>query len=296
LTPPNANLRGIAAMCFAMAAFMINDTGVKLASKSMSVGQVALLRGLMCCAMLAVGLLIWRNAAELRHLLRPIVAFRCCLEGFIALSFIGALALLPISTATAVLLSSPLLITVAAALFMGENVRLRRWLAVGTGFAGMLIVVRPTPDGFNAGVGLALLSTVLAVMRDLITRKLPHDVPTGAVAAGAIVMATAAGGVFALTQPWRPVEPSALAPLAMASIAVTAGNYAIIVAFRSGEVSVVSPFRYTLMLWGVAAGYLVFGHWPDATTWLGILLIVGSGLFILYREARLAYRGSGVRD
>ncbi len=274
-------------MCIAMAAFMVNDTAVKLASQSLSVGQVVLLRGVIGFALI-VGVLAARGwLAELRHLARPMVALRCLLDGLTAITFIGALSLLPIPTAIAVLLSAPLLITVAAALLLGETVRWRRWLAVCVGFVGMLVVVRPTQDGLNAGILLALLSTVLTVTRDLLTRRLPPDVPTRAVTAAALAMSMLVGGGLALAQPWRPVEFAMLAPLAVAAVAVTAANFAIVVAYRVGEVSVVSPFRYTLMLWGVIAGLAVFGDWPDVTTWVGIGLIVGAGLYTLYRETKV---------
>jgi drug/metabolite transporter (DMT)-like permease len=281
-------LRGIAAMCFAMAVFMVSDTAVKLASQSLSVGQVVLLRGLFSCAILAAVIALTGAWRDLRHVARPLVLTRCLLEGLTAITFIGALAVLPIATVTAVFLTAPLMITVAAAVLLGETVRWRRWLAAILGFVGMLIVVRPTTDGLNAGVALVLTSTVLCVARDLITRKLPPDVPTGAVAAGTIIVSTLVGGALTMLQPWRPVEAPTLVPLAVAAVAVTAGNYAIIVAFREGEVSVVSPFRYTLMFWGVIAGLLVFGHWPDPMTWVGVSLIIGAGVYTLWREARVA--------
>jgi drug/metabolite transporter (DMT)-like permease len=288
LTTLTPNIRGIAAMCFAMAVFMVSDTAVKLASQSLSVGQVVLLRGLFSCAILAAVIALTGAWRDLRHVARPLVLTRCLLEGLTAITFIGALAVLPIATVTAVFLTAPLMITVAAAVLLGETVRWRRWLAAILGFVGMLIVVRPTTDGLNAGVALVLTSTVLCVARDLITRKLPPDVPTGAVAAGTIIVSTLVGGALTMLQPWRPVEAPTLVPLAVAAVAVTAGNYAIIVAFREGEVSVVSPFRYTLMFWGVIAGLLVFGHWPDPMTWVGVSLIIGAGVYTLWREARVA--------
>jgi drug/metabolite transporter (DMT)-like permease len=274
-------------MCFTMAVFMANDTAVKLASQSMPVGQLVLLRGLMCCAIAAAIVAAtgsWRDLRALRH---PLVVLRCALEGIIAITFIGALALLPIATVTAIFLSSPLMISVAAAMFLGETIRWRRWTAAIVGFIGVLIVLRPGAEGLNAGVMLILSSTVLVVARDLITRQLPADIPTGAVAVGTIAMATAVGGGLALFQPWQPVMAGTLLPLAVAALAVTAGNYTIIVAFRSGDMSVVSPFRYTLMIWGVLAGLVVFGEWPDRSAWIGISLIVGAGLYTLYRETTL---------
>jgi drug/metabolite transporter (DMT)-like permease len=283
--PSNSqNMRGILAMCFAMAIFMVNDTCVKLAGRHLPVGQIVLLRGLIGSG-IVLALLASQNAlGDLRHLKRPMVAFRCLLEGLTAITFIGALALLPIATVTAVFLSSPLIITMAAALFLGEQVRWRRWLAAGVGFIGVLAVLRPSQDGLNAGVVLALISTFLAVVRDLVTRTLPKDVPSRAVTVGTIMTTTIVGGILLLFQDWQPVSASTFGLLAMAAITVSIGNYFIVVAFRSGEVSVVSPFRYTLIFWAVIAGWLVFGDWPDVMTWIGIGLIIGSGIYTLYRE------------
>jgi drug/metabolite transporter (DMT)-like permease len=285
---PDGNVRGIVAMCAAMAAFIVSDAGVKLASQTLPVGQVVLLRGLMCSALVVALLLVSGRGGDFRALRHPLVALRCGLEGLCAITFVGALSLLPLATVIATFLSAPLMITAAGALLFGETVRWRRWTAVIVGFLGMLIVVRPTAEGLNAGIALVLASTVLAVARDLVTRRIPASVPTGAVTAGAVMGSAAAGGVLALGQPWLPVEWSVLAPLAIAALGVSAGSFAIIVAFRSGEVSAVSPFRYTLMVWSVIAGYAVFGEWPDARTWAGISLIVGAGLYTLWRETRVA--------
>jgi drug/metabolite transporter (DMT)-like permease len=295
LTGLSPNLRGILAMCFAMAVFIVNDTAVKLASQSLSVGQVVFLRGVMG-SLIALAVIARQGAwSDFRHFRQPLVAGRAALEGLIAITFIGALALLPIATVTAVFLSSPLMITVAGALLLGERVRWRRSLAVIIGFMGMLIVVRPTGEGLNAGMWLIIVSTVMIVARDLLTRRIPAEVSSRAVAVGTILATTVVGAVLSVLQPWRPIDAWSFAMLVVAAVAVTAGNYAIIVAFRAGEVSVVSPFRYTLMLWAVLSGLTVFGHWPDAVTWLGIALIVSAGLYTLYREAVVGVEATPAR-
>jgi drug/metabolite transporter (DMT)-like permease len=271
-------------MCVAMAIFMVNDTCVKLAGRHLPVGQIVLLRGLIGSAVVLALFASQGALKELQHLKRPMVAFRCLLEGLTAITFIGALALLPIATVIAVFLSSPLMITLAAALFLGENVRWRRWLAAGVGFIGVLAVLRPTQEGLNAGIALALVSTFLAVGRDLVTRTLPKDIPSRAVTVGTILTTAIVGGALLLFQKWQPVSASTFGLLSLAAVTVSIGNYFIVVAFRSGEVSVVSPFRYTLIFWAVIAGWFVFGEWPDSMTWIGIGLIIASGIYTLYRE------------
>jgi drug/metabolite transporter (DMT)-like permease len=280
----NESVGAIIAMCLAMALFIINDASVKLASLRWEPPQIIFVRGLLA-TILAVGALALtgglRQIAALRH---PLVLLRCGLEGLIALTYIGALARMPIADVTAIFMISPILITVAGALFLGEDVRWRRWTAALVGFAGMLIVVNPGAGEFNLGVVLVLVSTVGAVARDLITRRLPADIPSGGVTIGTIIVTMLMGGAGAAFRPWVPVDADMLPLITLAAVTVAAGNFMIILAFRHGEVSLVSPFRYTLIVWSVLAGVLVFGEWPRPVAWIGIALIVGSGLYTLRRE------------
>jgi drug/metabolite transporter (DMT)-like permease len=121
--------------------------------------------------------------------------------------------------------------------------------------------------------------------RDLMTRRLPVNIPSRVVAAGTTITTTILGGMLALFQPWAAMDGRTVLLLIGAAAVVTLGNLAIIVAFRDVDVSVVSPYRYTLIVWAVLAGALVFGDFPTGISWLGIALIIGSGLYTLYREA-----------
>jgi drug/metabolite transporter (DMT)-like permease len=267
-----------------MALFIVNDTAVKLAAAHWEPPQIIFVRGIFAL-ILAMGALALagglRQLAALRH---PLVLLRCALEGVIALAYIGALARMPIADVTAIFMISPILITVAGALFLGEDVRWRRWTAALVGFAGMLIVVNPGAGELNFGVLLVLVSTIGAVTRDLITRRLPADVPSGGVTVATILLTMLMAGAGAAFRPWVPIEASMLPLVLLAAATVAAGNFMILLAFRSGEVSLVSPFRYTLIVWSVIAGVLVFGDWPRPAAWIGIALIVGSGIYTLRRE------------
>ncbi len=289
---PSGNLTGILAMCAAMALFVVNDTLVKLAAVSLPTHQILFVCGLfasflICAALIARG--EHRRLAGLKH---PMVLLRCAIEVFVAYTFIGALATLAIADITAILLLSPLMITVIAALVLKEQVRWRRWTAVLVGFLGMLLVVNPGGSGFQAAAMLAFLSTCGVAVRDVITRKLPADIPTLLVAASSIVVMTLTGAAVSLVSHWNPVSPLALACLAGAAVMVLLGNIAIIIAFRDVEISAVSPFRYTLIVWAVIAGFLVFGDIPGPAQLLGIGLIVGSGLYTLYRESVTSRRAA----
>jgi drug/metabolite transporter (DMT)-like permease len=289
-TPGNPNIKGIVAMCAAMALFTINDTLVKLVASQMAPHQILLVRGAFA-SLFALSLVF--AAKEERHLVmlsQPLVLARCCIEGLVALTFISALAVLPIADITAILLLSPLIITIIAAVFFKEDVRWRRWLAVIAGFIGMLFVVKPGADGVQTASLLAFVSTLLVAARDLLTRQLPANVPSRVVAAGTTITTTILGGMLALFQPWMAFDGRTLLLLIGAAAVVTLGNFAIIVAFRDVDVSVVSPYRYTLIVWAVLAGAVVFGDVPTGMSWIGIALIIGSGLYTLYREAAVRSR------
>jgi drug/metabolite transporter (DMT)-like permease len=288
------SLFNILAMCTAMAVFVANDTLVKLAAVHWPSHQIMFLRGLFAIVVTLTLVVLAREFWGMRLLKKPIVALRCAIEGFVAYTFITALAHMPIADITAILLLSPLLITMAAAVLFGEKVRWRRWMAVIVGFIGMLLVVRPGGSDIGWPALLALASTFGVAARDLLTRRLPAEVPSTVVAFGTTLATTLTGGFIWLLQPkvfFAEASFSgtsfAAAPLlacALAAVLVALGNLAIILAFRDVETSLVSPYRYTVIVWAVLSGYLVFGNVPTLLSWMGISLIVASGLYTLYRE------------
>lgn len=284
------NLKGILAMCAAMALFVANDTLVKLATVHAGAHQILLLRGLFASAFVLIAVFwtgMWRHWKEMANRL---LLLRCLLEVFVAYTFILALGVLAIADLTAILLLSPLIITAISALALKETVRWRRWLAVILGFAGMLLVVKPGGSGFQAAALLGVVSTIGVAFRDLVTRHLADTLPTLLVATAGILSLTAFGGLLSLGLPWQPLDSHVILLLAGAALTVLLGNVAIIMAFRDVDVSAVSPFRYTVIVWAVLAGIVIFGDIPEPAAWLGILLIVGSGLYTLYRETVLASR------
>jgi drug/metabolite transporter (DMT)-like permease len=272
-------------MCIAMALFVINDTLVKIAAAELPTAQILFVRGLFASALICA--VVWRQGLhrELRVLRDRAVLGRCLIELFVAYTYIAALAHLAIADITAILLLSPLMITVMAALVLKEPVRWRRWAAVIAGFLGMLLVIKPGAPSFQGAAILAVLSTMGVALRDVTTRNLSKDAPTLLIAAASVVVLMASGGLLSLVAPWVPVSAANLVVLACAAVTVLIGNIAIIIAFRDVDVSAVSPFRYTVILWALIAGYLVFGDIPAGLQWVGIGLIVISGLYTLYRES-----------
>lgn len=282
---PSPNLRGIAAMCAAMALFVGNDAFVKLAAADLPPHQILFVRGLMATAV--VGGVVFAQGAHRawRRLAHPLLALRSLLEVATAYFFISALAVLGLAEATAIMLLSPLLITAFSAFFLGEDVRWRRWSAVGVGFLGMLLVLQPGGGVFAAGAVFALIAAVVQSGRDVVTRRLPSGMPTTLVSAAGMAAMTACAGLACLALPWTPVGGGTLRLLAASAVLVIMGNIAIIIAFRDVDISAVSPFRYTVIVWAVIAGVAVFDETPNRLAWLGIVLIVASGLYTMVREA-----------
>lgn len=156
------------------------------------------------------------------------------------------------------------------------------------GLVGVLIIIRPGASAFNPYAALALLSVACIACRDLVTRTLGAEVPTFIIA----FTATAAVSISSLGmlpfETWQWPSSYELVAIAVSGVAILCGQYCIIKAMRSGEIAVVSPFRYSIILWSIAAGFLVWQEMPDMLSWLGIVIVTGAGLYTFLREQRLA--------
>jgi drug/metabolite transporter (DMT)-like permease len=283
--PLSPNLRGALFMVVAMAAFTVNDAITKFSSESMSMAQVMLVRGVF--ATLLVGLLAWKSGAlaEPRQALQPLVALRVLGEAGGTVAYLLALAHLPIANVSAVQQALPLAVTMGAALFFGEGVGWRRWLAIAVGFAGVLVIVRPGFADFSAYSLLVLVSVVSCAVRDLATRRIPSDIPTLLISAvTSFAMTVLGAALLPVMGGWSAMNANSTAFLALAAVLVLIGYQFIILAMRGGDISFIAPFRYTALLWAIVLGIVVFGDYPDGVMIVGSLIIVGSGLYALYRE------------
>lgn len=282
------NRHGILLMVAAMAGFILNDTFIKLASEALPTGQIIFVRGLIATPLIV--LLAWRfgalaNLGSLRH--RSVVWRTVGEMGSTAL-YLTALFHMPLANATAILQIVPLITTAAAAIFLRERVGPRRWSAVLLGLAGVMLIVRPGLEGFNAWSLVALSAMAFIAVRDLSSRLLPVDVPTLGVTMVAAIAVTVLGAGLGLAEDWQPLSPRLVALLAIAALFLT-GAYALIIqAMRVGEISAVGPFRYTIMLWAIILQFAVFGSWPDWLTLAGTAIVVATGIYTFYRERRAA--------
>ncbi|CAH2407258.1 Uncharacterized membrane protein [Mesorhizobium escarrei] len=279
------NLRGALFMVVAMSGFTLNDAITKVASESMNMAQVMLIRG--AFASLFVGLLAWQRGALALpgSMLQPMVAIRVIGEAGATASFLIALAHLPIANVSAVLQALPLAVTMGAALVFNEGVGWRRWLAIAIGFAGVLIIVRPGFEGFSIYSLLALACVACCAVRDLATKRIPQAIPTLLVSTTTALAMTMLGAALLLPMGgWTPMTGESTAFLALAAVLVVIGYQFIIMAMRVGDISFIAPYRYTALLWSILLGLFIFGDVPDLPMILGASVIVGSGLYALYRE------------
>lgn len=278
-------------MVVAMAGFTINDAITKLVIETMGLGQILFIRGLFAC-ILILGL-AWTSGAlaRWRRVLHPMVAARTCCELVSTVTFITALGFLPLANISAILQALPLAVTMGAALFFSETVGWRRWIAIGAGFAGVLVIVRPGFEGFSVFSLLALVTVMFSAARDLITRLIPDEIPSMLVSSATAVAVTIAGGMMAAAGSWTPVSGEALALLVGAALLILVGYQFIIMAMRQGDISIVAPFRYTALVWALVLGYMFFDEIPDTAMIVGAGIIVLSGLYTLYRERK---RGEGM--
>ncbi|QOF71253.1 DMT family transporter [Aminobacter sp. SR38] len=283
--PLSSNVRGATFMVVAMAAFTFNDTLSKLAAQTINPGQLMLVRGLFATTL--ISLLAWQQGAlkGYRSYWHPMVFLRLVGEVGGTVCFLAALPHLPLGNISAVLQALPLAVTMGAALFLGEAVGWRRWLAIASGFGGVLIIVRPGFEGFNAFSLLALLSVAFCAVRDLATRKIPGHIPSLFVSTTTTVIITATGGLTIVPfGGWVPMSVNLVAFLAGAAVLVLFGYQFVIMAMREGEISFIAPFRYTALIWALSLSVFVFGDIPDLAMIAGAAVIVASGLYSLYRE------------
>jgi drug/metabolite transporter (DMT)-like permease len=278
------NPRGIALIIASMMLFVSNDALMKVASQSVTPAQAIFVRGILVTALLLALAAGQGQLAHWRKLAQRDVLVRAFLEGFGPYGYLFALAHLPLAIALAINMSVPLVILPLAVILLAETVGWRRWSALLVGFCGVLLIVKPGPEGINWWAMLALVSTVAQAMRDVVTRRIPVGVPSVLITALSAVVLTAGTGVLAFYEGWRPIPATVLLSMAAASVMVTGAMYLLVVSTRIGEASVIAGFRYAAMVWGIALGYAIWGYLPDMAAWIGIVLIVGAGLYAAHRE------------
>lgn len=293
---------GILYLCAGIGLFAIQDLILKLLSDHYPLSQAMVLRGLTAMPLL---MLIAARDGGLRTLITP-AAGRMIARGLVMFvayaAYYLALPALPIATTVALYFTAPLFITVLSVLWLKEQVGWRRWAAVGIGFLGVLIMLRPGASLFDWAALLVLVSGLSYGAAMIFARKLGETETAPAMAfwgnfvflVMALLMAVAFGnGAMAndshptlgfLLRGWT--MPTAVDAALMCGCGVIAalGLTLLTQAYRIADSNAVAPFEYSYMLWGVLWGWLFFAEWPDALGWIGIATIMTAGLLVLWRE------------
>lgn len=286
---PHGALAGIALMIAGFLFYSLADATAKLLTADFPPLQVAWFRQLGLLSGVVV-LLALRGPAILRST-RPLSQIARGLTVVVAVTcFVTAVSYVPLADAIAVSFVAPFIVTILAALVLGERVGPHRWLAVSVGFAGTLIVIRPGLGLFHPAIFLVLIAASAFAVRQILSRRLMDGDSTATTVAYTGLTAVA---VLTLPLPFVWVTPggldSVLLIVAMAALAGIA-EFLIIRALELSQAVILAPMMYSLMIWSTLWGYLMFADLPDGWTICGALVIVGSGLYSVYRETRRARR------
>lgn len=275
-------------MVAATAGFSVSDACVKLSTETLPTSEIMVVRGLMACALVITMVLGLRQATALPQILRPLVLLRAGAEAVIITLFIAAITKLSLANITAITQTAPLMTAAAAAVLFNLPVGWRRWLAIGVGFAGVALIVRPSLEGVDTYSAMALGVAAFVTARDFMTRRIGRSVPAMVVALATTLAGVAVGTLLATFEPWRVPSLWELMMLALGAVMVSFGNYFVVQAFRDADIAIVSPFRYTIVAFALLLGFVVWHDVPDLLAMLGIGLIVAAGFYLIHQEMRTA--------
>lgn len=279
------NLRGIIYMVLAGVTFVACDSFLKLMLLNVPPMQSLVMRGVTATALCFMLLAVLGQLKDLAKALDFWIVMRSLAEVVAVTCFILALANVPLATVTAIYQVAPLLVLAGANLIWGEKVGAVRWILIGLGLLGAILVAQP---GANTASPFALLgfgTAIASAARDLLSRKAPADAP-GWVVTFNVVVAVLLASIFnnQVFEGWQPVEAITWAYAIGAGLFVMLGHFFVYMSFRHATAKTVAPFYYSFTLIAAAAGFLLFGEIPNTLALCGIGLIITCGLGVLYFE------------
>lgn len=281
-----ANMLGSIWMIASMAIFAIKDAFVKAASNALPVGQILIIFGMGGAVMFASMARLNNEPLFIKDVVSRPMRIRVVFEIIGRLFYVLAIAVTPLSSATVILQATPLVVVAGAAMVFGERVGWRRWSAIFIGQVGVIVIIQPGTDSFSMLSVLAIVGMIGFAGRDLASRAAPATLSTSILGLYGFLSIVVAGSIFSIWQGASFVLPDVYTSfnLAGAILAGVAAYSCLMKAMRTGEVSAVTPFRYTRLLFGITLGVVLFGESLSSTMLLGSGLIVSSGLFIIWRR------------
>lgn len=283
------NLRGGAIMVMAMLGFAIEDMFIKMLSGAVPVGQILMMLGIGGSLIFAIVVRLQGRALFERAMWSGPVVLRAAGEIVGTVGFVNAIVLTTLSSASAILQATPLVVTLGAAVFLSEPVGWRRWSAILIGFLGVLMIIRPGLEGFTPLSLLAVVGVLGLAVRDLATRKTTNVLSTMQLSFLGFLAIVPAGAALIAFGPDE-LTPMTLRSIVLMGMALAIGvvaYYGIVAAMRVGDISFVTPFRYTRLIFALILGASIFGDRPDMWTLIGAAIIVSSGIYTVWRERRI---------
>lgn len=299
-------LVGMLCIAGAMVLFSVNDVAIKFLSGGYALHQVILIRTIIAMMLLLTVIVPFQGGyAALRTKRLPMHLLRGVFVVIANMLFFIALAAMPLAEAVAISFVSPLLISILSVLLLGETVGPRRWAAIAVGLFGVVVILRPGTEAFRTAALLPLFGACAYAMLHILTRKMGGterattlafyiqitfisvSASMGLAFGDGRLSGTGDASLDFLLRAW--IWPAREDWPVFAAIGLTSGFGAVLIsqAYRLCEAAIVAPFEYIAMPLAVVWGVVVFSDWPDAVSWTGITLIIGGGLYTLWRETRV---------
>jgi len=279
------NFRGAILMMVCMGAFVLNDALVRLAGNTLPLAQILFIRGLLTTSILLIfGFYAGIFKLKISGGDKWRICFRSIAEALTAYFFLTAIMKMPFANVTAILQTLPMTVTLAAALVFRETVGIFRIILIIAGFFGVILIINPSADGFNFYSGYALISVALITLRDMLTRKLTADVPVLLPTFFASLAVLLFSTMLMINTPIEPLSLTNSFYIFGAAFFIIFGYYTAVLVMRIGEISFIAPFRYSAILFALLIGFIVFKERPDGYAFIGIAIIMISGIFITLRN------------
>ena len=280
------NFRGALIMMLCMSAFVLNDAFVRLAGDSLPLAQILFIRGIITTIVLLTFAIyggIFSSTVSKKDKWR--IFFRSIAEALTSYFFLTAVMNMPFANVTAILQILPITVTLAAAFVFKEKVGIIRITLILAGFLGVVLIINPSTDGFNLYAIYALIAVFLITTRDLITRKISSRVPTLLPTVSASVGVLIFSVFLLINTPFQPLNTQNILFIFLAAFFIIFGYYTAVLVMRSGEISFISPFRYSAILFALILGLVFFDEKPDITAFLGIVVVMLAGIVLMMRNS-----------
>jgi len=279
-------LVGILAMSAAGFVFSCHDAITKFLAPHYPLGEIIFFRQLTSTIILTIYVQFTTGLGAYRVSNVSGQVVRAVLFAMSTTLIAASVMVLPLATALAIVFASPLLVAALSAAALGEPVGPRRWAAIIAGFIGVLIIIRPGDTSFTWLLLIPVAAASASALRDIVTRILHRSDNTNSILFWsniAIMLATLGSLPFG----WKEIAPAHIGIIVLAGGLNLLAHFLTITALRLGDAALVTPFRYTSLVWAAVLGYIIWDHIPDQHTVFGGAIIVAAGIYLVIREAQV---------